>query len=398
MNPAKIAAAGVATIGALALAGCGSGSGTGAAASASAAGTPTSSVSPPSGAAASSGSAGPRTKLQSMSWANITNSGELQIQIQDSIKAASKKLGVSLKLYDNQGDPTTALRNAQLMLTDHSQVVADFNSSITANKAIGNLFKKNNQPCVGVDIEVPQCVWMRLNNPAMGKVAGKDVAALAKKKGWTGKNTTIIGITTWATGPFVNGCVTDFYESFAKNMPGMIQKSAASFGPKTTRIGSNYIGLDAGLLPQPAFQAVQQVLPSMPASQHIVVVGLNDDVVNAALKAIKASGRAAKTMAVGLGDGASINELRTNPQWVAEDDIFYPGWGEVLTAVASGLVNGIKPTGPVDIPSTVVTKSTVAHYYGPSGTTPKLLPLPSTVEYLKPLGVLQKFGNFEGLK
>lgn len=396
MKPTALKVAAVAAASTIAFAACGSSSKTASGSSA----TQSSSATSGSGATTpSSSSLGSYKSLKSLDWANITDAGALQISIQDSIKAASQKLGVNLKLYNNNADPTTALRNAQIMLTDHPQVIADFNVSITANKAIGNMFSKANEPCVGVDIQVPSCVWMQLNNPAMGTEAGQKVGAIVKAKGWTGKNTTVIGITTWSTGPFVNGCVTDFYQSFAQAVPGMIQKSASSFGPNTTRIGSNYIGLDAGLLPQPAFQAVQQVLPSIPSSQHLVVVGLNDDVVNAALKAINATGRnAADTVAVGLGDGASINELRTNPQWVAEDDIFYKGWGEILLGISDGLINGVKPSGPVDIPATVVTKSNVDQYYGSSGDTETTLPFPSQDSYLKPLGVLQKFGNFQGLQ
>ncbi len=395
MKPSIYKVAAVAAASTIVLAACGSASNSAAGSSA----TQSSGATSGGGASASSSSSGSYKSLKSLDWANITDAGALQISIQDSIKAASQKLGVNLKLYNNNADPTTALRNAQLMLTDHADVVADFNISITANTAIGNMFLKANQPCVGVDIQVPNCVWLQLNNPALGAEAGQKVGDIVKAKGWTGQNTTVIGITTWATGPFVNGCVTDFYSSFARAVPGMIQKSASSFGPNTTRIGSNYIGLDAGLLPQPAFQAVQQVLPSIPSSQHLVIVGLNDDVVNAALKAANDAGRStANTVAVGLGDGASINELRTNPQWVAEDDIFYKGWGEVLLAIADGLVNGVKPSGPVDIPAAVVTKANVNKYYGSSGDTAKLLPLPSKDGYLKPLGVLQKFGNFEGLQ
>lgn len=393
MKPSVYKVAAVAAASTIALAACGSNSKTASSSSA------TQGTSASSAAGASASSSGSHKALKSLDWANITDAGALQISIQDSIKVASRKLGVNLKLYNNNADPTTALRNAQLMLTDHPDVVADFNSSITANKAIGNMFSKANQACVGVDIQVPNCVWLQLNNPAMGTEAGQKVGDMVKAKGWTGKDTTVIGITTWATGPFVNGCVTDFYSSFAQTVPGMVQKSASSFGPNTTRIGSNYIGLDAGLLPQPAFQAVQQVLPSIPSSQHLVIVGLNDDVVNAALKAANAAGRStADTLAVGLGDGASINELRTNPQWVAEDDVFYKGWGETLVAVADGLVNGVKPSGPVDIPATVVTKANVNQYYGSSGDSENLLPFPSQDGYLKPLGVLQKFGNFQGLQ
>jgi ribose transport system substrate-binding protein len=349
--------------------------------------------------ASASSSAKPAVALKSVDWANITDAGELQVQIQKSIVDAGNTLGVKVKLYNNNDDPTTALQNAQLMVTDHPSAVADFNDSIAANKSLGHIFNQAKLACVGVDISIPGCTWLELDNPALGTASGKVAAEAAKARGWTGANTTVIGITTWATGPFVQGAVTDFYSSFAKNLPGMEQKSASAFSPSTTRIGKDYVGLDAGLLPGPAFTMVQQVLPSLPKGQHLVVTGLNDDVVNSALKAIDTAGRSADAIAVGLGDGASINELRTNRAWVGEDDVFYKGWGETLLALEDGLVKGDKPGGPVVIPAAVVTKSNVDQYYGPTGDTVKHLPaVPSQDKYLEKLDILQKFGNFKGLK
>ncbi|MHB1903398.1 MAG: hypothetical protein ACYCTG_04720 [Ferrimicrobium sp.] len=226
------------------------------------------------------------------------------------------------------------------------------------------------------------------------------MASIVKKKGWSGANTTVIGLTTWSTGPFVNGIVTDFYQSFAASMPGMVQKAASSFGPSTTKIGSNYIGIDCGLIPGPCRTAVSEALATVPSSRHLVFIGLNDQVVHAGLEAADAAGRTANAVGAGLGDGNSIARLRSDPQWVAEDDIFYHGWGEYLMAVATGLLKGVHPVNNIaEIPSLVITKAQVDKYYGKTGTSAVLLPpVPSQDKYLIPLGVLQKFHNIDGLQ
>jgi len=338
--------------------------------------------------------------IKRLDWANITDAGSLQIAIQDGIVYAAKKLHVHLSLYNNNASDTTALENAHLMVLNKPQVIADFDISKTTNAALGRIFNQAGIPCVGVDIKMPGCVWFELNNPKAGLVSGRVAASIVKKKGWSGNNITVIGLTTWSTGAFVNGIVTDFYQSFAANMPGMIQRSASSFGPSTTKIGSNYIGLNCGLLPAPCRSAVAEALAGIPPTRDLVFIGLNDQVVHAGLEAADAAGRTSTSVGVGLGDGASIQRLRTDPQWIAEDDIFYHGWGEYLMAVADGLVKGIKPANDTaEIPSLVITKSEVDKYYGPSGTSAVMLPpVPKKDRYLIPLGVLQRFHNIEGLQ
>ncbi|MHB1520245.1 MAG: hypothetical protein ACYCWN_02835 [Ferrimicrobium sp.] len=338
--------------------------------------------------------------LKHVDWANITDAGSLQVAIQNGIVFAGHKLGVKVSLYNNNASPTTALENAHLMTLNSPQVIADFNISQTTNATLGHIFNAAKIPCVGVDIQMPGCVWFQLNNPGAGSTMGPVVASIVKKKGWSGANTTVIGLTTWSTGPFVNGIVTDFYQSFAASMPGMVQKAASSFGPSTTKIGSNYIGIDCGLIPGPCRTAVSEALATVPSSRHLVFIGLNDQVVHAGLEAADAAGRTANAVGAGLGDGNSIARLRSDPQWVAEDDIFYHGWGEYLMAVATGLLKGVHPVNNIaEIPSLVITKAQVDKYYGKTGTSAVLLPpVPSQDKYLIPLGVLQKFHNIDGLQ
>lgn len=337
--------------------------------------------------------------LKRLDFANITDAGSLQVAIQDGILFAGSKLGVDVHTYNNNASNSTALSNAHLMTLNNPQVIADFDISKVTNTALGRLFDSAGIPCVGVDIEMPGCTWLQLNNPAAGLKAGAVAASIVRGKGWTGNNTTVIGLTTWSTGAFVNGIVTDFYQAFAQDMPGMIRKAASSFNPSTTTIGTNYVGINCGLIPAPCQSAVSEALATIPASQHLMFIGLNDQVVHAGLDAADAAGRSAQSVGVGLGDGASIGRLRSDPQWIAEDDIFYHGWGEYLMAVAYGLINGIKPANDTAvIPSLVITKAEVDKYYGASGTSAILLPpVPSQDRYLIKLGILQKFHNIEGL-
>lgn len=341
-----------------------------------------------------------RLVVKHIDWANITDAGTLQVNIQDGIAFAAKKLDIKLTLFDNTATATKALQNAHLMTTNGATVAADFNITIKANKSIGSVFHAAKIPCIGVDIEVPGCVWYQLNNPGSGLTAGKEAAGIVKKKGWTGHDTTVLGLTTWSTGPFVNGIVTGFYQTFASTMGGMVQKRWTAFSPSVTKLGTSFIDVNCGLLPSTCQSAVAATLASVPSTRKLMVVGLNDTVVYAGLQAVNAAGRNANAAGVGLGTKTSIKYLRTDPQWILEDDIFYRGWGEYLVAIADGLMKGVKPKGNIaEIPSLVISKKQVDKYYGRTGTTPKLLPAISPKDkYLLKLGILQKFHNILGVK
>jgi ribose transport system substrate-binding protein len=117
-----------------------------------------------------------------------------------------------------------------------------------------------------------------------------------------------------------------------------------------------------------------------------------------AWRAITESKREANTLVAGLGGSiAALKELRSNPQWVAEGSIFTTHWGEYLIAMGVAIMNGVTPPPLTKTPQVILTKDTVDKYYDAEGKVKLLPPLVPENMYLKDTGVLQKFGNVEGL-
>jgi ribose transport system substrate-binding protein len=75
-----------------------------------------------------------------------------------------------------------------------------------------------------------------------------------------------------------------------------------------------------------------------------VVQTQNDDSARGALLAAHQAGRASDTLGASAGaDTAAIEQLRTNPAWVAEGDPSVALWGKYLFAMAQAVADGVTP-------------------------------------------------------
>ena len=188
-------------------------------------------------------------------------------------------------------------------------------------------------------------------------------------KGWTGEDTTVILVQNATAGEEVNHSVMYFYEAVAQDMPGMDQIAATDITRQTTTMGNNLIQVDGQSALEPSYTAVKNMLPTIPEGRHILIQTPNDDSAMGAWRAIEEANRVDDALIAGLGGGSEgLNQLRENPNWVAEGDIFFPYWGQYLVAMAIEMLKGDTPPERTAAPQVVLTKETVDQYY-PDGAT-----------------------------
>ena len=309
--------------------------------------------------------------------------------------------GVEIKWYDNKGDPQVMLQNVQLMIQDKPDALVVY--PVTAStQGISQLIKDSGIPCVTLNLDTPDCDFLNIDNAALGVDSAKIVGEIAKSRGWNASNTFVLIGQNAAAGEQVNACVTNFYSTIA-DILGLDKVAATDIGAQTTKIGQNAIQFDGNSQLESSFTAVSNLLPSVPAGYNIILYTVNNDSTSGALRALAASGRADndKTLIAGLGgDKTGVDNLRSDPRWVAEGDIFFNWWGEYAVAMAQSLAKGIKPPADVTaLPQIVLSKDTVDQYLLPDSVEAKQLPaLDSTNEFLKQGGFLQIINNIPGLQ
>jgi ribose transport system substrate-binding protein len=378
-----------------------------------------------SGTNASSGSSADETI--SVDYANISSTAEVFQEIVQDVRRAGAKLGYDLRTYDNNFNGQTALSNAQLMVRDKPDVIIEWNGVQAVNAAAQRLFSRADISCVSFNTSPPrgsECHWFDLSNETVCGDTGRMVGEVAEKRRWTGSNTSVILVDAAVAGDEVNSCIGYFYEQLQRFVPGLAQiKSYADITPSTTRVGNTTVQVDGQGALAVTYTAVGNALSSIPKSNNVILYTVNDDETLGGMRALRRNGwQAGHMLTGGTGGGvAALQQLRTNPDWVAEGDVFISNLGEYFMAVAKALHDGIELPFLTTTPMAVLTKDTtikgttivpIGTYFHPGETKPYQLPPLEPValreanglgkqttgnDFLAKTGVLQKFGNVMGL-
>ena len=333
-------------------------------------------------------------------FANVTEASDLFHSVHTGLTSAIAKSGsdVSVKWYDNNLDATTMLQNAQLIVQDKPDAIVEFPATATT-QSVGRMFNGAKIPCVSLNVATPGCTFMNIDNPLIGSQAAQVIGAEAKKRGWNSSNTTVLVGDYAAAGESVNSAVWSFYKTLAP----ILGYPRISLTVKTAEIAHNAIQFDSAATTDGAFSAVENVLPNIPKSNHVIVYTINDDATVGALHALENGGRASQGNALLAGEGGStegLTELRTDPRWIAEGVVFINFWGAYAVAAAQAILNGAKPTlDETALPQAVLTKEQVGQYFPNGSATPTLLPpLVASNQWLAKGGLLQAIGIVKGLK
>lgn len=338
------------------------------------------------------------TARYKLSFANITEAGELFVQLGNGIVAAAEAANIELRRYNNNFDSETTLRNAQLMVQDQPDLILEYNGVAGIGPALQRVFDTAGIPFIAINVDVPGGHWFNLVNSEIGADTARTVVPMAQAKGWSAADTTVIIVQSSESGEEVNDCVRYFYITAAEAM-GMPVAAPTDITALTTTINENGIQVDGKGQLEQSYTAVKNVLQTLPADRNILLYSVNDDSTIGAWRAVQEAGRAEKVLVAGLGgSAAALKELRTNPSWVAEGTIFMGQWGQYLIAMAVAILEGAVPPELTKCPQTVLTAKTVDTFYDADANVILLPPLDDSNSYLAATGVLQLFSNVQNLK
>lgn len=318
--------------------------------------------------------------------------------VSDGMVNGAATAGVTVRRYDNKLDGATAIANADLMIQDHPDVIVDWNAVANVGAALGKKFGDAHIPCLAANQPIPGCAQFNLSNQKMGEDAAAIVGAAAVAKGWTSANTTIVMVVASPNGVEVNNGPRYFYIDLAKMMAGYPVLTPDQLNPQTTVIGNKQgLQFECQSTIEGAYNNAKNKIPTIPASNHVLLYGSDSDCAEGALRALTEAGRASNTLTCGLGptpDGLTFT--RTNSSWLCEGSAFLDDWAEFLIAEAVAIKNKITVPALSPCPQIMLTKANIDTYYTSDGKV-KLLPFPPEDQYLVQTGILQKFKNVQGV-
>jgi len=360
-----------------------------------------------------------------VSFANYTDAAPVYLELKKGVEAAAQETGVDLSTYDNKGEAQQTLQNAQLMANSNPDMIMDLNPVAGTTQSAEDLFERGSIPCIAVNVPgAGYCPWIDLSNQALGTEMAKVVAKEAEAKGWKASDIEVILVQSAGLGPAVNSSIGFYYEELSKLIPGLPTiGSFKDIGPETTTIGDSVVQVNGEALRQPSFEAVENALQTIPADKHLIIYSISDESSLGAYTAVQRAGRQDDLLITGLaGSEEGLEQLRNNPAWVAEGDVFFSHWGEYLMAMAAAIMEGQETPDMTAAPIATETKNLsikgtgivpISTYYKPNSVQPYRLPPLQPEEkavtsagesgtvgnqYLEKTGVLQLFGNVTGLE
>lgn len=392
---------------------------------------PSASNSPSASGVPTSGSSEPAPSEQisvagkEIAFANLTDAGELTQTVKKGVQSAADTVGAKLTTYDNKFDATATLENAKLIALAKPDMVLEWNPVAATAKAVERAFSQEQISCIAVNTAgAGGCAWFNADTGQLCGESGQAMAKVANDKGWKGEDTTVVLVAAAQMGATPNLCLGTFYYELQQTMQGLDKiASPEAVTLTTTDIGKTGIQVDTGDgLRDSAYNGVKNTLQSIDKTRHIIVYTLSDDAALGSWQAVTEAGRQANALTGGLGgDAAALAQLRTNPSWVLEGDLFMGHWGEYLMAMAQAELNGVQTPDLTTSPTAVLTKdfaidgttvTPMSTFYEEgkdvSSSLPALIPITTGSigatdgtkgnAYLADTGILQKFENVAGLK
>lgn len=373
---AAVAVFAAALVGCLLLAGCGSSS--------------DSSSSDATSTSNSAGSGGEEAAVESIAFANATEADPQLKKVGDILEGMAQEEGVEFSRYDNKFEPEASLQNARLIAQAKPQIAIDWSAVAEANESIGAQFEKAGLSCIAMSVEIPSCSLINQDNAKLGAELGEYAGQQAKKRGWEPNETTLVIVNAPFIGPELNKLPQNFYSGYAKQFPEMPQLTPDEITPTTTSIGDdNAVIVDGKGELQPTNEVVRTALTTIPANRHLVVAALiNDDSALGALRALEQANRDGDAMVVAAGaDQNGLENLRTNPDWIAEGSVFFELWPEYVMAMARAQAAGAEMPELTPAPQAVLTKDNVDKYYDANGEVKTGPPIASGAAYLEQYGL-----------
>lgn len=300
-----------------------------------------------------------------IAFANISNKGAVFKPLSEQLSSYAESIGWSVENYDNDTNAEATLSNAKLMAASDADVLVNWVTVAGMDKAVGKIFADSGKPCISVQVAIEGCPLMAISDVEYGRGIGAVFAEEAAGRGWTSRDTTFIGVSAGTGGKPPQDLIANSFSTFSEQFEGLEQVDADEVTLGTTSIGDNYVQVDGDGRLETTAQVVRDVLQSLPPGRHVVISTTNDDSALGAVSAIKASGRDVDDFMLG-GAGSSPNgldELRSNPMWVAEGGVFFKYWAAYILAMADSLLRDADLPELTPAPQNVLTKATVDEFY-----------------------------------
>ena len=279
-----------------------------------------------------------------------------------SVQRAAEEAGMNLITISNHRSAVTALRNAEMLIQEHVDLVIEFQSHERVASTIAARFLSAGIPVIAIEIPHPGATFFGANNYQAGLLGGRAGARWVKTH-WGGIVDSILLIEESMGGPLVKLRVS--------GMLAGLREILQDLGNAPT------LEIDARGSLERTLEAVRRHLRRVPPRRTIVLAG-NDPMALGAVRAFEECGREQQCCVV--GQNASLDareELRRGHSSLIGSVAYFPErYGDEIIRLAAATLSGHSIPPAVFTRHELVTRENVDRIYPLDGVLPECLITP----------------------
>lgn len=283
-------------------------------------------------------------------FANLQRDIPFCILVENGIKRNAEAAGIELVIADNRLSGPTALQVAETFIQRNVDFVIEFQTDANFGAQIMQKMNAAKIPVVAIDIPMGEATFFGANNPYSGFVGGSYLAQAALVKWGAPKaNAGYAVIGELPQSGVVPKMRTDGQvagiKAILKNLPA-----------------DHIIKIDTKNTLEESFKQMSNVLARIPPGSKIMAIAINDQSTKGMVQAVKAAGRQADLVAVGMG-ADELDTLVSEEQFVASVGFFPENYGNYLLPLTLMTLSGKTVPAGVLVQHVMVTPETICRYY-----------------------------------
>ena len=261
-------------------------------------------------------------------YASLTEDNDFGVVTRESVQRYAAQRGWELIVVNNNYDGATAIRNADMMITQRVDGFINFQVDAGVAPVVARMMQEAGIPMITIDCPHPNTPFFGANNREAGLILGRALGDKALAE-WGGQVDLIILVGAPGSGEVVDLRMQNI-------VTGIIEKIPAAANVRV-------LDLDGRSEIETSQRVVADVLSANPSARRILIGGLNDQSGLGAFNAVQAANRQGNVFLGSHGcDAPAKNNLLNNPAnfWIGSVAYFPERYGEYVVPLMQDMMDG----------------------------------------------------------
>ena len=289
-----------------------------------------------------------QTKLR-IGYASQSEEFSFSRLVSESIRSSAYDAGIDLMVLSNRYSPKTAVRNAEMFVREHLDLVIEFQTNQQSASIVASKLIEADIPIIAIDIPHPGATYYGANNYRAGLIGGHALGQACLHR-WGGIVDEVILLELPMAGPLPRSRLTGILAGIREVLPKVPDQRVRFVNGN----GRYEISLDV----------IRKHLRKSKSSR-VLIGGMNDPSCLGALQAFEESGRDEHCLAV--GQNASIEarrELRRpGSRLVGSVGYFPEQYGEAVISLALDKLQGKEIPPATFVKHQLITRENIDSIY-----------------------------------